>query len=419
MTDIRHADLQTLAELLKQQDNHKLDMVVPASALRFRDATLRLRGLDSVQVSEAQLTDSGVTAPEYVDPNGTYELTDRALATLADKLGVSLRDLRRFATGRPDVFDGMTNALLHGKTVRKVDGTTEELYPADDRNLYVRTFVNGDQPNLVRAFLSDRYNRIDHLDVLTAVLRGIKAAGVDAQIHRCNLGETYMSAQVYSPQVAAMAPTLLANYRNPFADAELERQRQELARWRPVAEREGLGYEAGSEPVVFAGFEFSNDECGAGSFTIQPKLMVRVCKNGLTLPIFARRKVHAGVKLDQGIQWSTETTQKALELIVAQTRDAVVQWLSQDFLNERVQELEVAAGAPVTEPEKAIKVIAKEYGFSEFERDGVLAHFIRGGQMTAAGVANAITSFSQLLGDAERADALDAIAVSAMMKLSR
>ncbi|MFI1917206.1 hypothetical protein [Nocardia sp. NPDC020380] len=61
-----------------------------------------------------------------------------------------------------------------------------------------------------------------------------------------------------------------------------------------------------------------------------------------------------------------------------------------------------------------MEVLAKRLGFSETERGGILSHFIAGGQLTAAGVANAVTSYSQTVADPDRANTLDGLAVHAM-----
>ncbi|WP_328660222.1 hypothetical protein [Nocardia salmonicida] len=88
--------------------------------------------------------------------------------------------------------------------------------------------------------------------------------------------------------------------------------------------------------------------------------------------------------------------------------------VSPTFLTAQVGELERHAGTPVGQPDKAIEVLAGKLGFSEDERAGILSHFIAAGQLTAAGIANAVTSFSQTIPDPDRADALDDLALKAM-----
>jgi hypothetical protein len=190
----------------------------------------------------------------------------------------------------------------------------------------------------------------------------------------------------------------------------------ELERWRPVAAREGRGYARGAEPVVFAGFRFSNSEIGHHAVTLKPELMVQICGNGLTLPMFAYTKRHIGDRLEIGGigGWSQDTYRKRLAVITAETRDKVAEWLSPEFLAARVTELERHAATPVAHPERTIEVVSKKLGFTEDERTGILSHFIAGSQLTAAGIANAVTSYSQTIPDPDRADTLDDLALQAM-----
>jgi hypothetical protein len=57
--------------------------------------------------------------------------------------------------------------------------------------------------------------------------------------------------------------------------------------------------------------------------------------------------------------------------------------------------------------------------FTDTEREGIFAHFLQGRQMSAAGVVNAITSYSQTVADFERADALDSMAITAGWLLAK
>jgi hypothetical protein len=125
--------------------------------------------------------------------------------------------------------------------------------------------------------------------------------------------------------------------------------------------------------------------------------------------------VHLGGKLEEGVvTWSDDTQRKQLDLITAQARDAVARFLSQEYLDQVVAGIEEKAGAPVTKAADRIEVIGKALGFSADETAGILDHFIQGSTPTAGGVANAITSFSQTIDDADRAHELDATALRAL-----
>jgi hypothetical protein len=79
-----------------------------------------------------------------------------------------------------------------------------------------------------------------------------------------------------------------------------------------------------------------------------------------------------------------------------------------------VGEIERTAGVPVTHPEETIRQVAKAARFSDELADAILAHFIRGGQLTAGGVMQAVTSVAQTLDDADTATDLEAQALRVM-----
>ena len=108
--------------------------------------------------------------------------------------------------------------------------------------------------------------------------------------------------------------------------------------------------------------------------------------------------VHLGSRLEEGtIDWSSDTQRKSLELITAQTRDAVTTFLKPGYLHSVIEAMTDKAATPIADVPKTIEVVTKQLGFSEEVRAGVLDHFIRGGQLTAGGVVQAITSYAQVV----------------------
>lgn len=406
----RNANLNDLRDLLVKRQSVKHDLVVPATAIRSRDGVLNIKDADQ------RITLDGVTTV-----NGQYRPTDVADEGIASKLGVPVSYLRRLRTSAPDLYDANVNGWLHGKTIRRATNDPSQplvdvVREADARSFMVRTFRDQDGgEGIARAFVSDRYDIVDDLDALVAVLGAVRDTGTDVEVTRCDLTDRNMYVRVTAPQISALAPTLLAGYRSPFTDPEVEKQRNhgwDLDRARSAAGREGL---ATDEPIVFAGFEIRNSEVGCGAFSIVPIITVKVCDNGLTFTREAFRKVHLGAKLEHGmIKVSEDTRRKNLDLITAQTRDAVRTFLDVDYVQRKVAELEAKAGIAITAPEGQVKVVCKKLAFNETEADGVLSHFIRGGQLTAGGLVNAITSFSQTVPNADRARHLDDQAVEAL-----
>lgn len=393
ITTTRNATLGDLADLLKDQHARKIDMVVPAGKIASEEASLRVTGADPI------IEDDGVT-----DADGLYVPTAVCDEGIADRLSIPLRYLRKLREERPDIYDANVNGWLHGSAFVDFD-TAPVRAEADSRKFLLRCF-RGDNSDtgIARALLSDRFRIVDNLDVLMSALQGIEHAGVKVNIDGCDLSDRRMYVRVVAPEVQTMAETLLKHYRNPFEGVE---------RWREVADREGLGY-GGEEPIVFAGFVIANSEVGSGAFSVTPRVVLRVCKNGLTITADAMREVHLGGRLEEGvIDWSDATQEKALDLVRAKAADAVRTYLSEEYLTSTMERLEAKAGKEVESVDE-VKAITKTLKFTDTQIDGILSKFVKGGQMTLGGVANAITAQAQDEPDADEASVFEDRAVAVL-----
>jgi hypothetical protein len=393
----RNATLPDMVTILKTQRARRLDVVAPAAAIHAHDGNL------VIDSTVSHLAADGVTSAA-----GTYRPTAVADEGLADKLGISLAYLRRLRASRPDLWDANVNGWLHGNDLAG--------YPGDDRRFLVRLFQpdgTGDQLGVARAVLSDSYKVIDNLDALMATLDGIRQAGTDVVFDGLDLTERRLYARVVAPGIRALAPELLAGYRSPFGG----RIYVPGGGWTPeqaraAAAREGRGYEPGREPILFAGFVISNSEVGDGAWSITPRIVAEICGNGLQITADVTRAIHLGTRQTEGIiRYSADTMDKELALITARARDAVATFLSVNYLKAKITDLERKAGMRVTYPEQTVQRVAKAAKFSDEMTDAILGHFIRGGQLTAGGVMQAVTSVAQTLDDADAAHDLEAQAV--------
>ncbi len=371
MTDTlttRNATLSDLADILTAQHDSKLDLVVPASALISTSANLVVMGVEPV------LTDSGV-----LPGDGVYRLTGVAEQGLASKLGIPLPYLQRMRNELPDLYDANVNGWLG---------------QVPNRKFLVRAFRGGDEPfsGVVRAVLSDSYKPIDHLDTLTAALDGVRQSGAKARVVKCDLTERRMYVCVESEDVAAVAPTLLKDYRSPFS-----------------------GKRGADNPLVFAGFVLTNSEVGQGRFSLTPRIVIRVCDNGMTFAQDATSSIHLGTRLDEGIvQVSADTMEKQLALITAQARDAVATFMDRGYVERKIRQIQETAGIPVTDPAAVVETVTKSLRFTEAQTRSVLDMFIKGGDPTAGGILQAVTAAAQGEDDADVAFEMEGLAVEAM-----
>lgn len=363
----RNATLADLAALLRDQQARKVDVVTPASAVRADDGQM------VVDAGAPSLGPDGVTMT-----SGAYAPTDVCDQGVADKLGIPAAYLRRLRECKPGLYDANVNGWLEG----------------DERRFLLRCLRpdTGGGPGIARAFLSDGYKIIDNLDVLMAALAGVRQAGFPVQIDGCDLTERRMYVRVVCDQVRVMAPALLAGYRSPFTGA------------------------SGAEnPVVFAGFVVTNSETGCGAFTLTPRLVVQVCRNGMTITRDAVRAVHLGERLDEGlVSWSGNTQDKTLALITAKTTDAVAAFLDPGYAERAVRALERDAGHPVADPQAAVETVSQRLRFTDAQQQEIMAHFIRGGDVTAGGVMHAVTAAAQTQADADTAHEMEAAALRAL-----
>jgi hypothetical protein len=400
MSDItyaRNATLSDLAELLKSQQARKLDIVAPATSIRAHRGALVVSGI------EPQLDEHGVTQLD-----GSYVPTAVCDEGIAEKLRIPLAYVRRMRAERPDLWDANVNGWLHGRR-RNVGGETVVEHPADDRKFLLRCF-RGDEfeTGVARAFLSDRYGFFDHLDGLTAALDGIARAGVHVEVVGCDLTERRMRVRIAAPEVHVLAPAVLGRYRDPFAGAD-DRTAAQLAAhgWLRDFERE----------TVFAGFELTNSETGGGAWQLAPRVLFRVCSNGLVVGEDALRTVHVGSKLDDGIvRWSVDTLSRNAELIAAKSRDAVETLLSAEYVQSVLDRIEAKGARPIapTEAQHVVETVGRRLSYTDDQIASVLGMFVAGGDLTSLGVMQAVTAAAQLVDDAETAAQMEADALRAL-----
>jgi hypothetical protein len=431
-TETRNAELADVLAILQEQRARRLDVVVRQHMIAPHGGNILVRAGDSTTI----VTDEGTTTAA-----GVYRPTAVGDEGLAGMLGIPtgyLKNLRRLDPPRTDLWDANVRGFLHGGT-EDIDGDVRN-YPPYDGAMLLR-LLRGDEATdgVLRAVLSPRYKVIDNLDVLLAVMDGLRQAGVEAFPDVSDLTDRRMHVRFSVPGIAAYAPQLLDGYRSPFdgpggvqraGNGDRPGMRLQaghfgagggaVARALAAAKREGKDYPAGQEPIVFAGLKVTNSDVGEGARSIAPEIVVQICGNRLTLTASADRAVHLGSLKDEGvIEWSAATMDKELELITSQAADAVTTFLTPEWFLGKVAEIEALAGAPVGKPEEVIKDVSRTAGFSQGETDAILAHFLRGGAYTSGGVASAVTSVSQTLPSADRAAELDAKAVSVMAHAAR
>lgn len=365
---LRNGDLATLTRSLEDISTRAVDVVLAGRQLTFSGGLAVVQGVSPV------LSEDGVT-----EVNGSYRPTLVGQEGLATKLDIPVGYLRRtLAQEHAELADANLNYWLS----------------RNERTFMLRLLRGAGSEGVLRAFLSDRYFTIDNLDVVIAALQGVQAAGLDPGSLKieADLSLRRMYLRITSTQIAANATALVRHYTDP------------------KSRRTGADY-----PTVNAGLRISNSEVGQGGFSVTPYATFLVCSNGMTWTKDALTKVHLGGRLDEGaVQWSRDTQDKALALVTAQTRDAVAAFMSVDYLNGKITEMERAAGVVVDEPATVIDSVSRKVGFSNEQSASILNAFIDGGQRTAGGVMQAVTYVAQHHPDADVASDMQDKAVEAL-----
>src|SRR5262245_46781091 len=120
----------------------------------------------------------------------------------------------------------------------------------------------------------------------------------------------------------------------------------------------------------------------------------------------AHRAIHLGSEMEEGvIDWSAETQQRQVDLIQSQTRDAVRTFLSSDYVEGVVHQLDAHAHRPLDKPVEAVQQVCKKLRYSDDQATAILSSFVSGGDTSALGVAAAITAAARHERDADVAAA--------------
>jgi hypothetical protein len=129
----------------------------------------------------------------------------------------------------------------------------------------------------------------------------------------------------------------------------------------------------------------------------------------------ALRAVHLGERLDEGVvTWSGNTKDKTLALITAKTSDAVTTFLDRDYVEDALRAIERDAGHPLADAQEAVRIVSQRLRFTDAQQADIPTDFIRGGDVTAGGIMQAVTSVAQRLPDADTAHEMESAALRAL-----
>lgn len=288
---------------------------------------------------------------------GEFRLRPLAAEQIGDAVGVPRRYWRRMEAEAPGLLATNVNHWFTNQPKRRL----------------VRT-LDGE----VRAYLSDRYLRLDNYDIAQHLLPVLQEAG--ASIASCALTENHM-----------------------YIKATLESLQAPNPRPRRVGD------------VVFAGVMIQNSEVGLGELQVYPLTEVLSCTNGQVWRRYGSSRRHVGGRIKDSDEVRAVLSAEALQAddhaYWLKARDVVRAALAEEQFRQLVAEITVAADAPqMAQPLKGVEVLANQLELADDEADGVLGYLVQGGDLSAWGAANALTRYSQDVASYDRATELEGLA---------
>ncbi|MBI3654120.1 MAG: DUF932 domain-containing protein [Acidobacteria bacterium] len=323
---------KSLVELtaeIQRQTESKRDFVASTTAL-----TLHSNGHSEMKIDGVE---------------SSFAVTDLAHQQIADRLAIPQKYYNRLQKEQPALLDTNVNTLFQAGTDRRM----------------VRTL-----DGKARAFLSDRYRRLDNFDLAEAVLPEL----VEKQLHfeSCEITDRKIYLKVISPRT------------------ELEVK---------------IG-----DPVQ-AGLVISNSEVGLGAVKVEPLIYRLVCTNGMIASDFAQRKYHVGRANDEEATelFRDETLAADDRAFWMKVVDTIRAALSADGFRRIVERLREATEQRITgNPVKSVEVLANRFRLNKDEQSSVLQHLIEGSSLSAYGLMNAVTRAAQDVESYDRATEMEA-----------
>ena len=231
-----------------------------------------------------------------------------------------------------------------------------------------------------RAFLSNRYCRIDNYDIAEAVLPKLYEIP-DIKFESCELTDKKLYIKAVNPRLQA--------------DIKVG-------------------------DTVQSGVVITNSEVGLGSVTVFPLIYRLVCTNGMIAEDSGISRRHVGRIREDDENMSLfrdETLKEDDRAFLMKVQDIVSVATDEARFQSVVNKMKQAEGAKITSNNipGVIELTSRHFKLSDDEGKGVLRHLIEDGDnLSLYGLANAITAQSQQVKSYDRATELEATGYQVM-----
>ncbi len=309
---------------------------------------------------------------DYVSPAEAFTLSDdgRTFSLAGEEMGTTQLFHRQVASALN--IPAKYYDLMQREKPSLLASNVNSWFSTKDASYMIRSMDYG-EGRLARALLSDRYRRIDNLEIASAVLP-LFAGKEEMEVISCEVTENRLYLKI-------------VNHRLEMAC---------------VGDR------------VQAGVVISNSEVGLGAVSVQPLVYTLACTNGMIISSLGERKTHVGRQakaMEESYMIYSDETRKAEDTaFLLKLKDATLAAIEEARFAQIVDTLSQAASAPITgRVQEVVELTGKAYGLNEGEQDDVLSYLIRGGDLSLYGLSNAITRASQDVASYDRATALESM----------
>lgn len=294
-----------------------------------------------------------------------FSITETCHRQIAGRLGIPWKYYTRLVEDHRDLVIAQVNALFERepetRLLRTLDGKA-------------------------RAFLSDRYRRLDNAEVLEQVLPPIVKGDIQSAMISSNVGDNKMHLKVLFTDDTLAQDLGEAPNRSPWDGADLDENHRVIAR-----------RDAGRD-IIRPGVVISNSETGHGSLSLRGFFFRSYCLNGCvwgTEEAWTYSRNHLGGKLAEQENFeifSDETRRKQDELVISEVSDALKAMVDPQRVRAMGEQLRaLKAGEKVKDAFAAVDTLAKELDIREGEKQGILESFIRDRDYSQWGMLNAVT----------------------------
>ena len=281
-----------------------------------------------------------------------FQINDTAHRQIGDWLGIPWKYYDRLCSDHPDLVVTQVNALFKREPGRRMFRTID---------------------GKVRAFLSDRYRRIDNDKILTGTLPAIlqQEGGMPSnEVIRSWVDDDSMRVTVV------------------FTGPELE---QVIGKTKD-----------GQDDIVKPGFEITNSETGKGRFSVRGFFYRNYCRNGCVFTFrdfsIELTRNHIGGKLSTNMLGDILSDEAKIaddKALMLAARDVIKVMGTQEMAQRLGDALRAAKGSePMQHVVEATEVLSNELGLLENESTAFLRNLIADRDFSRYGALNAVTAIA-------------------------